>query len=123
MLRLHQRHARSLRSLDSVVTPVPPEAFGPLLELFSSVVWALAACVCVFRFSDAIETFSPSGVDPEEDPLEAEIPQDLLAFATSLKDEWAIEDTIKVMRERYADLRDWNRVRAAMGIGSLPENT
>jgi hypothetical protein len=45
-----------------------------------------------------------------------------LAFAGTLNEPWAIEDTVKVIKERYVDLRDWNRVRAAMGIGALPEN-
>lgn len=87
-------------------------------------VWATVVWYGLWRFAQVLERFAPVHPNvPEPSPDDVEVPDDLLAFASQLQDPWAIEDTIKVMRERYADLKDWNRVRSAMGIGNLPEQT
>lgn len=52
-------------------------------------------------------------------PEEAEVPNDLVALALTHREPWAQEDTLKAMRERYAELKDWQKVRFAFGIGSL----
>jgi hypothetical protein len=45
------------------------------------------------------------------------VPDDLMALALQHPEPWAQEDVLKVVRERYEMLRDWNLVRSAMGIG------
>lgn len=50
---------------------------------------------------------------------ETAIPEDLMALAMSQTEAWAQEDLLRVVREKYEDLRDWNRVRAAMNIGRI----
>lgn len=49
--------------------------------------------------------------------LPVEIPEDLLALAMTEQEVWAQEETVRVMRERYEALKDWNKVRIAFGIG------
>lgn len=95
-----------------------------MLTFLGTLVWAGVVVYGIWRLAPVLERFAP--VQPgasEPSPDEVDVPDDLLAFAGQLQDPWAIEDTIKVMRERYADLKDWNRVRSAMGIGNLPEQT
>jgi len=92
-----------------------------MLALVQTLAWAGVTAYGIWRFAKVLELFAPAPVtvspDGDDDIV---VPDDLLAFAATLQDPWAIEDTIKVMRERYVDLRDWNRVRSAMGIGALP---
>ena len=45
------------------------------------------------------------------------VPDDLMALALQHPEPWAQEDVLKVVRERYEMVRDWNLVRSAMGIG------
>jgi hypothetical protein len=93
-----------------------------MLDFLGTVVWAGVVVYGIWRFAPVLEKFVPAAPVVASDLTRDDIvvPDDLLAFAASLQDPWAIEDTIKVMRERYVDLRDWNRVRSAMGIGALP---
>lgn len=51
------------------------------------------------------------------------LPQDLLAVALSHNEEWAQEEVMKAMRERYALTQDWNVVRQAFGVGMMPDQT
>lgn len=67
--------------------------------------------------SRTLEQASASG-SPAESP---DIPDDLLALAMSHREPWAQEDTLRVIRERYDDLKNWNRVRAAMNIGVIAQ--
>lgn len=57
-----------------------------------------------------------STMPPAEETV---IPEDLMALAMSQTEAWAQEDLLRVVREKYDDLRDWNRVRAAMNIGRI----
>lgn len=95
-----------------------------MLAFLGTLVWAGVTVYGLWRFALVVERFAPAPTGaPVRSSDEVEVPDDLLAFAGQLQDPWAIEDTIKVMRERYTDLKDWNRVRSAMGIGNLPEQT
>jgi hypothetical protein len=94
-----------------------------MLDLLGTLVWAGVAFYGIWRLAPVLEKFAPLAPVVASDLArdDVEVPEDLLAFAGQLQDPWAIDDTVKVIRERYLDLRDWNRVRSAMGIGSLPE--
>lgn len=85
-------------------------------------VWALVAYASVARFARAIEAFSPSARaaragDTDDAPIE--LPPDLMAYAAQFNDQWAVEDAIKSIRERFAELQDWNLVRRSVGIGVI----
>ena len=49
------------------------------------------------------------------------IPDDLEAFALQESELHAQESIREVIRDRYADLRDWNLVRRAIGVGAMDE--
>lgn len=93
-----------------------------MLDFLGTLVWAGVACYGIWRFAPVLERFASVHADAPDDIEDVTIPDDLLAFASALKDEWAVEDTVKAIKERYLDLRDWNRVRSAMGIGIIPES-
>jgi hypothetical protein len=74
----------------------------------------------VSRMAEAVERFAPQ-VDEARQDEDVEIPEDLVALAMTHSEGWAQEDTIKAIRERYEQLRDWNRVRSAFGIGHIAD--
>jgi hypothetical protein len=47
------------------------------------------------------------------------VPDDLMAFAMSHSEQWAQEDALRAVQQSYETWKDWNRVRAAMGIGRV----
>jgi len=46
-----------------------------------------------------------------------DIPDDLIAVALQENEVWAQEEVTRVIREKYDAYKDWNKVRAAMGLG------
>jgi hypothetical protein len=77
--------------------------------------WGVIA-YAVWRFAAVVERFVPAPVEPD---VPVPLPQDLLAVALSHNEEWAQEETMRAMRERYALVSDWNAVRAAFGVGRI----
>lgn len=93
------------------MTPV----WGSLLE---TLVWASVATYAVKQLRTAVGLFANdplAGGSEEVSP----IPEDLIALAMTHREAWAQEDTLRVIREQYEDLKDWNRVRAAMNVGRI----
>lgn len=83
--------------------------------------WAAVVVYALHRLSAVLERFAP--VRPEEVAPAAEslveIPEDLVAVAMQERESWAQEETLRAIRERFEDLRDWNKVRAAVGVGRI----
>lgn len=50
-------------------------------------------------------------------PAAVDIPDDLIAVALQENEVWAQEEVTRVIREKYDAYKDWNKVRAAMGLG------
>jgi len=83
--------------------------------------WAAVAVYALHRLSAVLERFAPvrpEAMVPPVDPL-VEIPEDLVAVAMQERESWAQEETLRAIRERFEDLRDWNKVRAAVGVGRI----
>lgn len=88
--------------------------------VIGDILWPIAFVVACYRLAKALEAFAPKVSESrDEDPYNAEIPDDLMAIAVTENEVWAQEEVVRVIRERYEDLRDWNKVRAAMGIGRI----
>jgi len=100
-------------------------ATAPLVTAFglvASLAWTATAVLFVARLSafahrwlSMVEKRSAS--KQPEPPVE--IPNDLTALALSETEKWAQDSVLEAIRERYAALHDWNKVRAAMGIGAI----
>lgn len=83
--------------------------------LLASLAWAAVAAFCILR-GDA---FAHRWLDLRvSDPVvkEEQIPDDLTAFAMLETEKWAQDAVLKVIRERYTELKNWNGVRAAVGV-------
>lgn len=95
---------------------------GPLLGGLSllsvSLLWYVAWNVRELghRWLDQRESTAPGGEDDE-----VKVPDDLSALAMGESAEWAQQQTLKVIRERYTQLGDWNMVRSAMGVAHKDE--
>ena len=87
-----------------------------------AVLWPVVAAYAVWRIAQvaeqAIVACWPAPL-PNADPALAPIPEDLVALAMTHPEGWAQEDTLKAMRERYAELKDWQKVRFAFGVGRV----
>jgi hypothetical protein len=90
------------------------------MTLVGEILWPVALCWAVSRIASAVERFAPQPDEMAQDD-DVEIPEDLVALAMTHSEGWAQEDTIKAIRERYEQLRDWNRVRSAFGIGHIDD--
>lgn len=87
----------------------------------SAFIWAIVALGFLWR----IDRFAYAWLalkDPKaHEPEVITIPDDLEAFALGEMEPWAQEQVREVIRERYADLKNWNLVRRAVGIGEMNE--
>jgi hypothetical protein len=83
------------------------------------VLWAAVVVYAIHRVGNIVVRFAPAR--PEAAPLQplVEVPEDLVALAMQERESWAQEELLRVIRERYEDLKDWNRVRAAVGVGRI----
>jgi hypothetical protein len=52
-----------------------------------------------------------------QDTTPVPLPQDIEALAIAESESWAQDNVREAARERYAQYGDWNKVRAAMGLG------
>jgi hypothetical protein len=66
---------------------------------------------------DAIAAWKPTPTDAPALITNADVPEDLVAIAMNENETWAQEEVMRVIRERYETYNDWNKVRAAMGLG------
>ncbi|MFZ9960144.1 MAG: hypothetical protein ACO3GP_07115 [Candidatus Limnocylindrus sp.] len=81
--------------------------------------WAAVAVFAIHRFAAVADAFAPKAVESTLPPPPVEIPEDLVAVANQERESWAQEEMLRVIRERYEDLKDWNRVRSAFGVGRI----
>lgn len=80
--------------------------------------WGVVVIACVALVVLAPRLLSPALPDPADDPATVPIPDDLVGLAMQYAETWAQDDYLKVCRERYAQTRDWNQVRMAMGVAT-----
>jgi hypothetical protein len=93
-----------------------------MTDLVLGVLWPLVALYAVAKACQTVALFAPVPVVPEskqESAYDATLPEDLIAVAMQYPDAWAQEDMVKVIREKYDTLRDWNLVRSAFGVGRI----
>lgn len=81
--------------------------------------WAAVAVFAIHRLSGVLAQFAPVPPVSSLPPAPVEIPEDLVAVANQEREPWAQEEVLRSIRERYEDLRDWNRVRSAFGVGRI----
>jgi hypothetical protein len=114
MQRLHQRIAGCHRSLRRTVTDAPLVA----LIVSGSLLFAVYRLASAWEEVTRVRKEGPLlRQDTSVVPSAAEIPDDLVAVAMQENETWAQEELIRVIREKHEQYKDWNKVRAAMGLG------
>jgi hypothetical protein len=101
--------------------------------LLASLVWSGVASYAVWRadtfatrfvaakhqaFANANTTPTSRLVTPNR--AQIELPDDLNALAMEESESWAQDDTRALIRDKFLELGDWQKVRRVMGIGELP---
>ncbi len=89
------------------------------MTLFIHVLWASVAVYALHTVLQTVSLFAPRPIDPEWADDLVDIPDDLLAVAAQEREAWAQEEVMRAMRERYEELKDWNKVRGAFGVGRI----
>lgn len=84
--------------------------------MIAHLIWAAVAIYAVHSAVRVALAFVPSSPSSGEEVV---LPEDLIAYAMSFTEQWAQEDCLKAIRQSHEKWKDWNRVRAAMGIGRL----
>lgn len=88
--------------------------------MLTHLLWAAVAVYAIHRLSAVLDRFAPVRSSPEDlvPPL-VDVPEDLVAVAMQERESWAQEEVLRAARERYEELKDWNKVRSAFGIGRI----
>lgn len=104
-----------------------------MMRDIAAILWPLVIAYAVWRMAlgaeriaeRAIQAWAAHYPPPPAAPYDADVlptvvvPDDLLALAMTQSEAWAQEDTIRSMKERYIELKDWQKVRFAFGIGRI----
>ena len=85
--------------------------------LCGHLIWAAVAVYAIRTAASIVHSSPARAVVEKDEPVE--IPEDLVALSMQHSESWAQEDLLRVIREKYEELRDWNRVRSAMSIGRI----
>lgn len=93
--------------------------------------WAAVTLYGLWRFAQVIERLGLAFVERLGDfrpvreslapPPPAAIPDDLAALAFNETEAWAKEEVLRVIREKYEEHHDWQKVRVAFGVAQRPE--
>jgi hypothetical protein len=87
--------------------------------MLAHLLWAAVAVYAIHRVAEVAMAFAPVPPESTLPPAPVDVPEDLVAIANQERESWAQEEVLRVIRERYEDLKDWNRVRAAFGVGRI----
>ena len=93
--------------------------------------WAAVTLYGLWRFAQVIERIGLAFVERLGDfkpvreslapPPPPPIPDDLAALAFNETEAWAKEEVLRVIREKYEEHHDWQKVRVAFGVAQRPE--
>jgi hypothetical protein len=87
--------------------------------MLTHLLWAAVAVYAIHRVGDIVVRFAPVRSETALPHAPVELPDDLVAVAMQERESWAQEEVLRAIRERYEELRDWNKVRAAVGVGRI----
>ena len=87
--------------------------------MFVHLLWASVVCYAICTLADVAREFRPSHAASTDPAPLTEVPDDLVAVAMQEREAWAQEEVLRAIRERYEELKDWNKVRAAVGVGRI----
>lgn len=90
-----------------------------LYGFLAALAWALLGGLFLWRVDHfAHRWLSAKRLDPGQEG-NVVIPDDLVGLAMNESEKWAQDSVLDTIRERYDKLRDWNKVRRAVGAGEV----
>lgn len=87
-----------------------------VLGFLACLTWAAVAAFFVSRIDRIAHRWLDLTNTARQPSSTVEIPDDLQGLAMAETEKWAQDQTLEAIRERYDRLKDWNRVRAALGV-------
>lgn len=87
--------------------------------LIASLAWTASAVLFVARSDRFLNRWLDARQTQTTDRSPIAIPDDLIGFAMAETEKWAQDSVLKVIRERYDEFKDWNKVRAAIGVAQV----
>jgi hypothetical protein len=81
--------------------------------------WAAVVVYAVYTVADVARQFAPMPPSLPSPMAPVDVPEDLIAVANQEQVGWAQEEVLRAIRERYDELKDWNKVRSAFGVGRI----
>jgi hypothetical protein len=90
-----------------------------VLMFLGHVLWAGVTIYAIHMAAKVVTLFAPVRTDALATSQEVVVPDDLVAYAMSQSEQWAQEDAMRAIQQSYDQWKDWNRVRAAIGIGRI----
>lgn len=92
-----------------------------VMTVIVDLLWVAAFVFAVQRFSTVLSLFAPISNSEELKKFDLEVPNDLVAISLQENETWAQEEVMRVIKERFEALGDWNKVRTAMGVGRVDD--
>jgi len=90
-----------------------------LYGLLASLAWTASAVFFVSRSSAVASRWLELKGVSRSAAVPADVPDDLVALAMMESERHAQDSTMDAIREAFVRYNDWNKVRAAMGIGEM----
>lgn len=87
--------------------------------MLAHLLWAAVAVYAIHRLSVVVAQFAPVPPASTLPSAPVDVPDDLVGVANQERESWAQEEVLRAIRERFEDLKDWNKVRAAFGVGRI----
>lgn len=101
------------------------------MAVLVALIWASVVGYGLWRFAQVMERVGLALVERLSDfkpvreslapPPPPVIPDDLAALAFNETEAWAKEEVLRVIREKYDEHHDWQKVRVAFGVAQRPE--
>lgn len=91
-----------------------------MLSELASILWPIVVLVVGWRLASTFDYIAkrPERQREEADAKSFDIPEDLVALALNEREDWAREEALRAIREKYEQLGDWNMVRRAVGVAN-----
>lgn len=90
-----------------------------LYGLLASLAWSAVAVLALVRLNALGHRWLSLRDATTQTAASVDIPNDLVGLAMGETEKWAQDATLDVIRQRYEMYKDWNKVRAAMGVGAI----
>lgn len=95
-----------------------------MLALFQTILILVAITLWLFRAEKVVVKYLNRYQAPETSPVTGNVaedegmPADLAAMANGYSEDWAKNQTLDAIWEQYGKLKDWQKVRQALGFSS-----